>query len=210
MQPLLEAYTESVGGSPHENIYTQYYGISSGSDVYITNQHGQFGGTWSDDSAVPKSPTDSQIAAEAVASVAHFKYDPQGLYVVATPHAHSSVGFGPNWCSYHSFTAYNASENLAYVNLPYTPDAGKECGQGIIKAPADESATDEGVTIMAGHEYGGDDHRPQPYTGWRATDGRDRRRLRLAQHGQRSLRQAFLYVAADAEQCEHSCVQKYK
>lgn len=210
VQPLLENYTKNVGGSAHDNIYTQYYEISSGSKVYITNPHEQLGGVWSDDSAVPKSPTDSQIAAEAIASVAHFKYDPQGLYVVATPHAHSSVGFGPQWCSYHSFTAYNASENLAYANLPYTPDAGKTCGEGIIKPPADESATDEGVTIVAGHEYGEAITDPQPYTGWRGTDGEigdD-----CAWHGmandpfgkQSYTSQPMLSNAT------HSCVQKYK
>jgi hypothetical protein len=55
---------------------------------------------------------------------------------------------------------------VSYSNLPYMPDAGQNCGSGIISAPSDESATDEGVTIVEGHEYGESVTDPQPGSGW--------------------------------------------
>jgi hypothetical protein len=163
VERLLVDYTKNMGGSGHNNIETQYYEGYSGSRVYITNPAAQYGGTWSDGSPIPKKPTDTQIAAEAVKAVKHFGYDPNGVYVVATAHNHSEEGFGPNWCSYHSLTKYKA-QPVVYANIPYEPDAGSECGASIIKPPSDESAKDEGVTILAGHEYGESITDPQPYT----------------------------------------------
>lgn len=154
VKPLLIDYTKNMGGSPHNNIEVQYYqGANSGSRAYITNAANQFGGSWNDDSAIPKRPTDPQVAAEAVRAVKHFGYDAGGVYVIATAHKHSESGFGPHFCSYHNLTT-DGSETVVYDNIPYMPDAGKQCGAKIIKPPSDESAVDEGVTILAGHEYG--------------------------------------------------------
>lgn len=154
VEPLLTNYTKTMGGSAHNNIEIQYYqGASSGSRSYITNAANQFGGSWDDDSAIPKTPTDQQVAAEAARAVKHFGYDANGVYVIATAHDHSESGFGPHWCSYHNLASYDGMP-LVYDNLPYMPDAGKACGAKIIKPPPGESAIDEGVTILAGHEYG--------------------------------------------------------
>ncbi len=170
VKPLLEQYAKNMGGSSHNNIETQYYEVVSGSTIYITNPKGQLGGVWSDDSAVPKSPTDQDVSAEALESIAHFGYDPNGLYLVATPHGHSTEGFGTNWCAYHSYTFYKSKKLLAYDNFPYMPDVS-DCGKNEIKPPSDESGIDEGVTIMAGHEYGEGITDPEPYTGWNGVSG---------------------------------------
>jgi hypothetical protein len=172
VQALLEAYAQNMGGSSHNNIETQYYEISDSQKVYITNPAAQFGGVWSDDSAVPKSPSDQDVSAEALKSITHLGYDANGVYVVATPHDHSEVGFGVHWCSYHSYTYYGKSKLLLpYANLPYMPDAGNYCGSNDIKPPADETGVDEGVTILAGHEFGEAITDPQPYTGWNGVSG---------------------------------------
>lgn len=171
VEKLLTAYTKSIGGSAHDNIETQYYDVVSSQTTYIANPRQQYGGTWDDDSAVPKNPTDPQIAAEALKSLTHFTYDPNGLYVVATPHDHSEAGFGLHWCGYHSYTFYQKTQLLPYANLPYMPDAGKECGDNFIKPPPGESATDEGVTIMAGSEFGEGITDPEPYSGWNGVSG---------------------------------------
>ncbi len=168
---LLTLYTQNIGGSGHDNIETQYYEIVGSKKTYITNPKKELGGAWNDDSPVPKSPTDQDIAAEALKSLTHFKYDANGLYVVATPHQHSEAGFGPHWCSYHSYAYYQTTELLAYVNIPYMPDAGKQCGSNFIKPPPGESGTDEGVTIMAGHEYGETITDPEPFSGWNGVSG---------------------------------------
>jgi serine protease len=164
VEPLLVEYAKSMGGSPHNNIETQYYQGSSGSPTYITNPAQQFGGSWDDSAAIPKKPTDLQVAAESLRAVSHFGYDPNGVYVVATAHDHSEAGFGPKWCSYHSLTA-DEKKPVVYANLPYMPDAGTQCGANILKKhPSGESAIDEGVTILGGHEFGESITDPQAYS----------------------------------------------
>jgi hypothetical protein len=169
---LLKTYTKNIGGSGHDNIYTQYYMGSGSTQKFITNPRSQLGGVWFDNTnAVPTHPTDSQVAAEALNGVAQFGYDPNGSYVVATPTGHSSVGFGTQWCAYHSATSYSG-QLVSYTNLPYMPDAGGSCGANFTTPPSDETGTDEGVTIVEGHEYGESVTDPNPPTGWyNAQDG---------------------------------------
>ena len=104
---LLKKYSKVMGGSGHNNIYTQYYQIVGSQTTYITNpRKKQLKGVWFDQTnAVPANPTDYQIAEESLAGVAKFGYDANGSYVVATPHGHSTQGFGTEWCAYHSDTA---------------------------------------------------------------------------------------------------------
>jgi serine protease len=166
VKKLLKSYGNHIGGSGYNNIYTQYYMKSGGSTIYITNPAKQLGGIWEDDTnPVPSHPSDAQVAAEALKAVAHFGYDANGSYVVATPHGHSSNGFGTSYCAYHSATSYNGNI-VAYTNLPYMPDAGGNCGAGFISPPSDETSADEGVTIVEGHEYGESVTDPNPPSGW--------------------------------------------
>lgn len=163
IKPLLVAYAKAIGGSAYNNIYTQYYGPGT---VYIKNPLAQFGGAFSDNTnAIPAHPTDAQIAAESLVGVQHFGYNANGSYVVVTAHNHSEAGFGSSYCAYHSATSYN-SQLVSYTNLPYMPDAGPNCGANIISPPGDESGTDEGVTIVEGHEYGESVTDPNPPSGW--------------------------------------------
>lgn len=166
--PLLKEYLKVMGGSRHDNIYTQYYqeinGI--GTTTYVTNAKNQLAGVWDDETdAVPESPTDIQVAAESFAGVQHFGYDANGSYVVATPIGHHTYGFGTKWCSYHS-DAFDNGQVVSYTNLPYMPEAGVICGSNEIKAPKDESSVDEGVTIVEGHEYGESITDPIVFKGW--------------------------------------------
>lgn len=165
LQRLLEAYTKNMGGSSHSNIETQYYEESGTVKTYIANPANQYGGSWNDESTVPKTPTDAEVAAEALHGVTHFGYDPSGLYVVMTPQGRSEVGFGTRFCSYHSYT--EQKRNLVpYANLPYITDAGSECFANAIKPPSDESGADESMTIYAGHEYGEAITDPKSFTAW--------------------------------------------
>jgi serine protease len=163
---LLKAYVKVMGGSGHNNIYTQYYDIVNSKTNYVTNPKKQLGGVWFDQTnAVPANPTDAQVAQESLQGVAHFGYDVNASYVVATPHGHSTQGFGTQWCAYHSNT-FSGNNLVSYTNLPYMPDAGANCGANFTAAPKDESATDEGVTIVEGHEEGESVTDPNPGTGW--------------------------------------------
>jgi hypothetical protein len=166
VKALLQSYFGSMGGSGHNNTYTQYYQIVNGQTTYIANPSNQYGGTWDDETnAVPRHPTDSQIAAEALRAVAHFGYNANASYVVATPHGRSTSGFGTQWCAYHSATT-TGGKLVSYTDLPYMPDAGGNCGSGIISPPSDESSADEGVTIVGGHEQGESVTDPNPPSGW--------------------------------------------
>src|SRR5580698_11074682 len=85
--PLLESYESSIGGSPYNNIYTQYKGTKK----FIKNPKNQNGSFWMDDKdAIPSVPTDAQVAAESVLGVKHFGYNKNASYVVITAHDHNS------------------------------------------------------------------------------------------------------------------------
>jgi serine protease len=163
---LLQAYASVEGGSLHNNDYEQYYDIVGSKKNYPTNPKGQLGGVWFDNTnQIPQNPTDLQVANESLNGVKKFGYDVNASYVVATAHDHSTIGFGTQWCAYHSSTQ-SGSNLVSYTNLPYMPDAGEACGADFTAAPKDESAEDEGVTIVEGHEYGESITDPNPGTGW--------------------------------------------
>lgn len=170
VEPLLETYAKSMGGSGHSNIETQYYEQTGSTKTYITNAKHQYGGAWDDNSAVPKVPTDAQVATEALSGIKHFGFDPNGVYIVATPHNHSEADFPVHWCSYHSVT-YFKKKQVPYIYMPYIPDGGAGCGANDVKPPKDESGVDEGVTIMAGHEFGETITDPIPGTAWYGPQG---------------------------------------
>jgi hypothetical protein len=168
---LLKSYMKNEGGSLHNNIYTQYYMKVGGNTTYITNPPHQLAAVWEDTKdAVPSNPSEYQVAQEALVGVKHFGYDQNGSYVVATPHGHSTPGFGTTWCAYHSNSSYD-SKPVSFTNLPYQPDAGTNCGANFITPPSDETGTDEGVTIVEGHEYGESITDPVPFTGWNSGEG---------------------------------------
>src|SRR5438132_1636205 len=116
-QTYVSNFFSGVGGSSWANSTTQYcQGVPSGtvqcgsSGTHPTNPTRELGGTWSDTSNVPTSPTQSQIAAEASALAAHFGgVSTTADYMVFTPSGHSENGFGAQWCAYHS-----SSGNLSY------------------------------------------------------------------------------------------------
>jgi hypothetical protein len=145
----LTAYLAGIGGSPWLNTDAQYYEVVGGVTKHINNKTGQLKGTWVDASTVPSSPTDAQVRAEAAKGEAHFGYNPNGNYIVATPHLHNSVGFGSSFCAYHSPTTSGGGE-ISYTNLPYMTDAGANCGENFVN-PGPAGILD-GVSIVAGHE----------------------------------------------------------
>ena len=170
VEPLLISYAKNMGGSPHNNIETQYYQDLKSVTTYITNPSNQYGGSWDDNSPVPKTPTDAQVSAEALSAVRHFGYDRNAVYFVLTPHGHSEAAFPDHYCAYHN-AAYYKKKPVPYVYLPYMPDGGAGCGAGAVKPPKDESSADEGVTIMAGHEFGEVITDPIPSTAWDGPQG---------------------------------------
>lgn len=168
---LLSTYLGNMGGSGHNNIYTQYYqDIKGGSGLtYIGNPSSQLLAVVNYKKKAPTAPSASQMAEVAVKVADKLKLG-TGIgtsYVVAAPYHHDPAGFlTQGWCAYHS-TAVTRFGLISWTNLPYMPDGGVSCGaRSAPSAPSDESATDEGVTVVEGHEQGESVTDPNPGLGW--------------------------------------------
>jgi hypothetical protein len=169
---ILQSFLGGVGGSSWLNSVTQYcQGVSSGTifcngaGMAAGNPSGIFAGTWSDQSAAPSRPSQSQLAAEAVSAAAHFGNTAAGSnattqYVIATAHGNNASGFGTRYCAWHSSTS-SSYGNIAYTNLPYITDAGASCG-----ADFNGLGPTAGITIVEGHELAETITDQYPSSGW--------------------------------------------
>jgi len=170
---LVQSFLGDVFGSSWLNSVTQYcQGVAPGTVVCSNgadaagNQNGTFAGVWADNTAAaPSRPSQSQLAAEAVAAAAHFGNTGAGSnvntqYVIATATGNNSSGFGTQYCAYHSYTS-SAYGNVAYTNLPYITDAGASCG-----ANFNGLGTKAGITIVEGHELAETISDQFPSGGW--------------------------------------------
>lgn len=157
----LQGYVSGIGGSSWLNTVTQYYSNAQG---HITNPTGQLAGVWFDNAGtIARHPSDAAVSREAARLATHFGgANANAAYVVATPHGHSIGGFGTQFCAYHGF-----ARGVAYTNLPYMPDAGANCGAGFVNSPG----TDDGVSIVSGHEIAETQTDPQPPSGWSGSSG---------------------------------------
>lgn len=170
---IVQNFLGDVGGSSWLNSVTQYcQGVPSGTifcngaGTAAGNPNTLYAGTWIDNaSAAPSRPSQSQLAAEAVAAAAHFGNTSAGSnanaqYVIATAHGNNSSGFGTQYCAYHSYTS-SPYGNVAYTNLPYITDAGASCG-----ANFNGLGPNAGITIVEGHELAETISDQFPSGGW--------------------------------------------
>jgi hypothetical protein len=123
-------------------------------------------------SAAPSSPTQSQLASEAIRAAQHFNNTASGSnnttqYVVATATHNNSSGFGTQYCAWHSSTS-SAYGNIAYTNLPYITDAGSACG-----ANFNNLGATAGITIVEGHEMAETITDQYPNGGWLDRNGEE-------------------------------------
>ena len=139
-KPYLTNFLTGIGGTNWLSTVHQYSNAGYTGDLLK--------GTWSHTATVPTHPTDAQIQAQAVKAAHHFNVGTSVnvQIVVATPHGHSTSGFGTQWCAYHG--AVSADPDITYTNLPYQSDAGTACGEGSVNNPG----TNDGVSIVEGHE----------------------------------------------------------
>jgi hypothetical protein len=174
---ILQSFYSGAGGSSWLNSVTQYcQGVAkgtvfcNGAGTPAGNQSGIFGGAWYDNaSSAPASPTQSQLAAEAVNAASHFgnttaASNASVQYVIATATGNSSSGFMTQYCAWHSSTSSSVGK-VAYTNLPYITDAGGSCGAGF-----NGLGPVAGITIVGGHEMAETITDQFPSTGW--VDGR--------------------------------------
>jgi len=156
---IVQNFLNHVGGSSWLNSVTQYcQNVATGtitcgtSGQHAGNPTGILGGVYTDNgSAAPSSPSQSQLAAEAIRAAAHFGNTSSAKnntvqYVVATATGNNASGFGTQYCAWHSSTS-SSYGNIAYTNLPYITDAGASCG-----ANFNNLGSKAGITIVEGHE----------------------------------------------------------
>lgn len=157
-------FISGVGGSQWMSSQTQY---TQSNGQAVGNAAGSYAGTWNDTTdAIPsltrRTTYQSNIAAEASRAAAHFgDYSASASYVIMIPHGVSVYGFGTSYCAWHSSTSASGGR-IAYTNLPYIPDVGASCGVGSVNSPG----TNDGVSIVGGHEQAETETDPQPNTGW--------------------------------------------
>ncbi len=172
----------NVGGSSWENIVTQYcQGVANGTvncgsaGAHISNLSSQLKGTWNDTTAVPSSPTQTDIANAAIRLMQHFGYNANATYFVYTPHGKSMSGFageGGNWCAWHSVTNSSSGE-VAYAYMPYQPDAGTSCGENFINGnDSYGNGYFDGFSVVGGHEYAEAETDPHTTSGQYAWEDR--------------------------------------
>ena len=109
--------------------------------------------------------TEHQIAAEAEDAATYFGNTDQASnrdtqYVIASPTGTDPDGWDDpvdGYCAYHD-DSHDASIDgggpvsgpiIAFTNLPYVPDAGYDCGAGLVNDPG----TLDGATSAASHEF---------------------------------------------------------
>ena len=177
-EAILHNFYSGVGSSSWLNSVTQYcQGVATGtfncgnSGAHAGNPSGIFAGVWADNAtAAPRSPRQSQLAAEAVRAAQHFgnstaSSNANAQYVIATATGNSSKGFRTQYCAYHSATSSTVG-NVAYTNLPYITDAGASCG-----ANFNGLGPDAGITIVSGHEMAETITDQFPNGGWLDSSG---------------------------------------
>ena len=76
-----------------------------------------------------------------------------------------SHGFGTQYCAWHSATS-SSYGNIAYTNLPYMTDAGRNCG-----ANFNGLGPYAGITIVGGHEMAETITDQFPSSGWLDSSG---------------------------------------
>ena len=170
---LLESFLGNVGNTQWLGTVTQYcQGVASGtyfckgSGTPAGNQSGMLAGSWYDNaSTAPTSPSQSQLAAEAVKAAAHFgntsaASNSSVQYVIATATGNNASGFGTQYCAWHSSTSSTYGD-VAYTNLPYITDAGSSCG-----ANFNNLGYNAGITIVEGHEFAETITDQFPSSGW--------------------------------------------
>jgi serine protease len=170
---ILKNFLGHVGSSSWLNSVTQYCQAVSRGTIFCNgagqaagNPSGIYVETVSDTgSAAPSSPTQSQLATEAVKVAGQVgnttaSSNASTQYVIATSHGNSSSGFGTQYCAYHS-SASSQFGNVAYTNLPYLTDAGASCG-----ANFNNLGANAGITIVEGHELAETISDQFPNGGW--------------------------------------------
>jgi serine protease len=163
----LENFYSGLGHQPQDNwsTVTKEYPDGSGPPTF---SNGVYAGTWNDMSSPP---TNGMLGQVGLATEADTFTAAMGVtdlndaqVVIATQSGTCPDGFAAPMCNPGSgrYCAWHSSSNEPYTNLPYILDAGTTCGQDSVNS----NGTDDGFSIVAGHEYAATITDPFPGSGW--------------------------------------------
>jgi serine protease len=164
----LENFYKGLGAVPQDfwSPVTSQYGDGSGFPTFTGSV---YEGVFQDTGTPPSDTTDAQFAAEAAAFASNHGITDltDAQIVIATPpgtcpngfYAPNCAGGSGSYCAYH-----DSSNGVPFTNLPYLLDSGTGCGENFINSGS--AGTDDGFSMIGGHEYAESVTDPLPQTGW--------------------------------------------
>jgi serine protease len=164
----LENFYSGLGVRPDDNWSTvmSQYTDASGPPLFTGPV---LAGIWHDMSSPPTGGELGQVGlaaeADAFATSMGVTDSQDAQVVVATQSGTCPDGFDAPACTGGNgggYCAWHSSSNVPFTNLPYILDAGSECGQDSVNT----NGTNDGLTIVAGHEYAETITDPFPTSGW--------------------------------------------
>lgn len=197
--PLIQKMFKGIGTGNElwSGVMTQYCdgsGVSTGATScsasaahvgYPTG--GAFAGVWYDNSsAEPSAASGHQIGTEAVNAAAHFGNTTAASNRYAQYDILSAPGTNPDnyktggFCAWHDYNGDSSLSggavsspygDIAFTNMPYVMDQGSSCGQNFVNSGS--AGTDDGYTIVNGHEYAETITDQNPAGGWTASSGQE-------------------------------------
>jgi serine protease len=149
----VQSFVQGLQGSSYLNIISQYYSTTQG---YIQSSGAEYGGAFWDDGSTPNSPSQDQVATEALTGLHVFGDESQDAnYIVLTPTGHSAPGSFSSFCGYHAYKTYAPGSSLIFSYIPYIPDGGSACAGPLT-----------GASMVVGHEIAEAQTDPLPNSGW--------------------------------------------
>ena len=153
---------------------TSQYTDSSGAPSFGSSV---FEGAWIDSSTPPDPVTQQDLADEAggfATSQGITDLADAQIVIASQSGTCFSDGFigscgevnsSGTYCAWHSYTfGGGLSGDLSYTNLPYLLNAGDHCGENFVNSGS--AGTDDGFSMVGGHEYAESITDPEPDTGW--------------------------------------------
>jgi len=162
---FLENFYAGLGVQPQDNwsTITSQYGDGSG---FPTFSGSVYEGAFQDTGTPPSGTTDAQFGAEADAFASNQNISDlnDAQIIIATQSGTCPQGFFAPHCANGKgvYCAYHDASSEPFTNLPYLLDSGAGCGEDFIN----KNGTDDGFSIVGGHEYAESVTDPFPPFGW--------------------------------------------
>ena len=165
---FLVNFYSGLGNQPDDNWSTvmSQYGDASGFPAFTGSV---FEGTFHD---ISSPPSGGELGQTGLAAEADAFTSTEGItdlndaqVIVATQSGTCPDGFAAPACTGGNgggYCAWHSSSSEPFTNLPYILDAGTICGQDSVNT----NGADDGLSIVAGHEYAETVTDPFPSTGW--------------------------------------------